>query len=137
MPTTCLRLTPQRNIILEELRGTRSHPTADEVYDMVRRRLPHISLGTIYRNLDYLHAQGLIRKLDKIGSQMRFDASMDPHLHICCMECGKVGDLPEDAASVSVRQEAMLDAEKTFQITGHWLEFHGVCSDCRTKGKIG
>ena len=130
MPTSSLRLTPQRKIILEELRGTRAHPTADEVYDMVRKRLPHVSLGTIYRNLEFLHSQGLIRKLDKIGSQMRFDAFVDPHLHVCCVKCGKVGDLPMDAASVVMRPNLALEAGAAFRITGHWLELYGVCADC-------
>ena len=127
--TPSTRLTPQRKVILEELRCTRSHPTADEVYDMVRKRLPHVSLGTIYRNLDFLHSQGLIRKLDKIGSQMRFDAFVEPHLHVSCVECGKVGDLPQDTATVIMRQEGLED--NAFQVTGHWLELYGVCSDCQ------
>lgn len=130
MPMPNPRLTTQRKIILEELRETRTHPTADEVYALVRKRLPHVSLGTIYRNLEFLHSQGLIRKLDKIGSQMRFDAFVDPHLHVCCVECGKVGDLPGDAALVTLRQDAALEAECAFRITGHWLEFTGVCEDC-------
>ena len=130
MPTSHPRLTPQRKIILEELRGTRAHPTADEVYDLVRKRLPHVSLGTIYRNLEFLHSQGLIRKLDKIGSQMRFDAFVGPHLHVYCVECGKVGDLPPDAASVIMRRDPALEAESAFRITGHWLELYGVCADC-------
>jgi len=137
MPTPSPRLTPQRKIILEVLRGTRSHPTADEVYDMVRERLPNVSLGTIYRNLDFLHSQGIIRKLDKLGSQMRFDACIDPHLHVCCIECGKVGDLPADAASVSLRRDAGMDTQCAFRITGHWLELYGICADCLTEHTSG
>ncbi|SMP48925.1 Fur family transcriptional regulator [Desulfonatronum lacustre] len=137
MPKSNPRLTPQRRIILEELRGTRTHPTADEVYDLVRKRLSHVSLGTIYRNLEFLHSQGLIRKLDKIGSQMRFDAFVDPHLHVCCVECGKVGDLPSDAASVVMRRDPALEAESEFRITGHWLELYGICADCMTARENG
>lgn len=122
------RLTPQRKVILEELRNTRTHPTADEVYDMVRKRLPHVSLGTIYRNLDFLHTQGLVRKLDKVGSQMRFDAFTDPHLHATCMQCGKVSDLPAEAASVVLR----VPKESTFDVQGHWLELFGLCPDCKS-----
>jgi Fe2+ or Zn2+ uptake regulation protein len=131
MPASAPRLTPQRKVILEELRNTRSHPTADEVYDLVRKRLPHVSLGTIYRNLDFLSSQGLIRKLDKVGSQMRFDAFIDPHLHVSCVGCGKVADLPQDAASVVVR----IKDQTAFEITGHWLELYGVCPDCKKEKK--
>jgi Fur family transcriptional regulator, ferric uptake regulator len=134
MPAPTPRLTTQRKVILEELRNTRTHPTADEVYDLVRKRLPHVSLGTIYRNLDFLFSQGLIRKLDKVGSQMRFDAFVDPHLHVSCVACGKVADLPRDTASVVLR----IKDQTTFQITGHWLELYGLCPDChsaKTKGE--
>jgi Fur family ferric uptake transcriptional regulator len=116
-------------VILEELRGTRSHPTADEVYDLVRKRLPHVSLGTIYRNLDFLHSQGLVRKLDKSGSQMRFDAFTDLHLHITCVECGKVADLPAEAASVVLR----VPEEIQFDVQGHWLELYGLCPTCKAE----
>lgn len=51
------RMTRQRAVILEELRKTATHPTADELYSIVRRRLPRISLGTVYRNLDFLGRQ--------------------------------------------------------------------------------
>ena len=133
MPHNRVRLTPQRRIILDELRNTRCHPTADEVYDLVRKRLPHVSLGTIYRNLDFLHSQGLILKLDKVGTQMRFDAFIDPHLHISCVKCGKVADLPRNAATVVLQTEALAGSGAGFEVTGHWLELYGICADCETK----
>lgn len=125
------RLTPQRKVILEELRKTRTHPTADEVYAMVRKRLPHVSLGTIYRNLDFLHSQGLVRKLDKIGPQMRFDAFTDPHLHLSCVQCGKIADLPEDMASVVLR----VPEESPYEVQGHWIEFFGLCPECKNRNR--
>ncbi|HKI82610.1 MAG TPA: transcriptional repressor, partial [Pseudodesulfovibrio sp.] len=57
------RLSKQRKVILEELRKVKSHPTADEVYDMVRKIIPRISLGTVYRNLEFLSSKGLVLKL--------------------------------------------------------------------------
>ena len=63
-----LRMTQQRQVILEELRLCRSHPTADELYSRVRRRLPRISLGTVYRNLETLAERGLIRKMEVGGT---------------------------------------------------------------------
>lgn len=127
MSTPSHRLTPQRKVILEELRSTSTHPTADEVYDLVRKRLPHVSLGTIYRNLDFLHSQGLVRKLDKVGPQMRFDAFTDPHLHVGCVRCGRVSDLPAEAATVVLK----VPGDTQFEVQGHWLEFFGLCPDCR------
>ena len=69
------RMTHQRRIILEELRNTRSHPTADEVYEIVRKRIPKISLGTVYRNLELLSESGVIQKLEIGGTQKRFDGT--------------------------------------------------------------
>jgi Fur family ferric uptake transcriptional regulator len=78
------RRTPQREILLEELAKTNSHPTACELYDIVRRRLPRIGLGTVYRNLELMAESGMIVKLEVGGVQKRFDADTTPHYHIRC-----------------------------------------------------
>ena len=91
--TPDMRLTTQRQIILEELGKVTSHPTANEVYDMVRKRLPRIGLGTVYRNLELMADNGIILKLEVGGTQKRFDATVDPHYHIRCLSCGKVNDI--------------------------------------------
>ena len=77
--TNMQRMTDQRRVILEELRATKSHPTADELYRDVRRRLPKISLGTVYRNLDILNKAGMINKLDFGSGQSRYDADLSNH----------------------------------------------------------
>ena len=68
-------------IILETIKMTDSHPTADEIYERVRKRLPRISMGTIYRNLDVLASCGLIKRLDPGRTQMRFDGNTQEHYH--------------------------------------------------------
>jgi Fe2+ or Zn2+ uptake regulation protein len=88
-----IRLTPQRQVILEELAKVKTHPTANEVYDMVRKRLPRIGLGTVYRNLELMADNGMILKLEVGGSQKRFDATTNLHYHIRCTCCGKVDDM--------------------------------------------
>ena len=124
------RNTTQRMVILEELRGTNSHPTAGELYQMVRRRLPKISLGTVYRNLDVLAEAGKIQKLDLGGGQARFDARNDAHDHVRCVRCGRVDDVPGPSADLG--NEQMANAAG-YEILGHRLEFVGVCPQCRTK----
>ena len=74
-----LRMTQQRQVILEELRNVNTHPSADEIYEMVRKRLPRISLGTVYRNLEILCASGEIQKLEAGGSIKRFDGNPRNH----------------------------------------------------------
>lgn len=125
-----MRLTPQRQIILEELGRVTSHPTANELYDLVKKRLPRIGLGTVYRNLELLAKNGVILKLGVGGTQKRFDATTDHHYHIRCLECGRVDDLAVPVQD-DLNQRA---AEATnYQILGHHIEFAGYCGECRTK----
>ncbi|MDR0477247.1 MAG: transcriptional repressor [Desulfobulbaceae bacterium] len=125
-----MRLTTQRQIILEELTKASSHPTASEVYDMVRKRLPRIGLGTIYRNLELMAESGMIQKLETGGTQKRFDATIGPHYHIRCAACGDLRD-------VHITLPPQLDtlaAEATgYHITGHNIEFSGYCQNCLEK----
>jgi Fur family ferric uptake transcriptional regulator len=122
-----LRMTEQRKVILEELGKVKTHPTADEVYEMVRRRLPHISLGTVYRSLDVMSESGVIRKLD-LGPQMRFDADLSEHYHVRCVHCGRVSDLfIEPVAGLDELAKKATD----YDIIGFHLEFIGVCPKCR------
>ncbi len=123
-----IRMTNQRRIILEELKKVTSHPTADEVYRMVRERLPKISLGTIYRNLDILSESGLIQKLEIGGSQKRFDAKLEDHYHIRCTKCGAIGDIPKRPVP---GLEDVFSGALDYEITGHRIELIGICPDCR------
>ena len=122
-----MRLTTQRQIILEELAKVTSHPTANEVYDMVRRRLPRIGLGTVYRNLELLAESGVILKLEVGGTQKRFDATVIPHYHIRCTRCGKVDDI--DIPVQDHINQAAMKASK-YKVLGHHIEFSGVCHNC-------
>jgi len=125
-----LKLTKQRQIILEELQKVRSHPSANEVYALVRRRLPRISLATVYRNLELLAATGLIRKLALAGSQNRFDGTIDNHYHIRCLRCDRVDDVL--CSPLPLVEEASITLNG-YQLVGHRLEFFGVCPRCQGK----
>ncbi|MDP8238780.1 MAG: transcriptional repressor [Candidatus Hatepunaea meridiana] len=125
-------MTKQRKVILEELHKVTSHPTADMVYEMVRKRLPHISLGTVYRNLEDLADQGEIRKLSIDGTRMRFDGNPEEHTHIRCIVCGRVDDI-HFAPTVSMQDSI---SDNGYKILGHKLEFYGKCSECRKKDEI-
>ena len=120
------RLTKQRKIILEELSNMTSHPTADELYQIVRQRMPNISLGTVYRNLDFLAEQGQIAKIEYSGSQMRFDAFLDFHQHVRCVKCGAVGDVFNGVKPPKI---ANMDVPG-FTVTGARVEYDGICNQC-------
>lgn len=122
-----LRITKQRQLILEELKKVVSHPTADEIYQMVRERMPRVSLGTVYRNLETLSDRGVILKLELAGTQRRYDATTANHYHIRCNKCGCVEDLSMKCFD---NLEGEARGATAFAVTGHRLEFDGVCPRC-------
>lgn len=126
--TPMIRLTTQRQVILEELSKVKTHPTASELYDMVRKRLPRIGLGTVYRNLELMAESGIILKIEVGGTQKRFDATTDNHYHIRCSSCGRVDDI-----DVPVIEELAVQAatSSSYLILGHHVEFTGICSACQ------
>lgn len=89
------RNTRQRTVILDILRQTRSHPTAEAIYREARKMLPNISLGTVYRNLNFLRDQGAVKEIRACnGSGSRFEAMIPPHAHFHCDRCDAVLDIP-------------------------------------------
>ena len=121
------RMTRQREVILEEIRRAKLHPSADEVYEMVRKRLPRISLGTVYRNLDILSELGEIQKLELGGDIKRFDWDTKKHYHVRCLQCGRVDNAP----IAPLREiEDELYGTTVYTIIGHRLEFEGLCPRC-------
>jgi Fur family ferric uptake transcriptional regulator len=125
-----LRMTRQREVILEELRKVNTHPSADEVYEMVRKRLPRISLGTVYRNLEILSESGDIQKLEPGCTLKRFDGNPSKHWHIRCIRCDRIADVPiVPGFEIDLKQANATD----FKVIGHRLEFLGVCPQCLAK----
>ena len=122
-----LRTTQQRIVILEELRSKNDHPSADELYERVRKKLPRISLGTVYRNLEVLSQLGEIQKLTLSGSLKRYDGIPDKHYHIRCINCDRVDDAP--IAPLNQIEDELYQAT-VFEIIGHNLEFTGLCPAC-------
>jgi len=125
-----MRMTRQRKIILEELQNQKMHPSADEIYQMVRRRMPRISLGTVYRNLEVLVNMGEIQKLNLSGALKRYDWDTNRHYHIRCVRCDRVDDAP--IAPLNQLEDELYEAT-VFEIIGHNLEFTGLCPKCSEK----
>ena len=124
--TKGVRLSKQREAILAELCKVKTHPTADEVYDMVRKIMPRISLGTVYRNLDFLSSQGIVLRLGGAGTQKRFDGNPAPHPHLRCMECGRVDDV-----HVPLNLPELPDDQRMGYVSLRCdVEFVGVCPMC-------
>ena len=122
------RMTRQRQAIMEMLAKTDEHPTAEMVYEAVRKQLPEISLGTVYRNLDCLTAQGIIKKLQRVGCEDRYDYMRVPHNHAVCTVCGKVFDFvyPLDADAL----QAAVGGAEAFRLSDADFSVTGVCGEC-------
>jgi len=125
-----LRMTHQREVILDELGKCKNHPTADSLYERVKKRLPRISLATVYRNLEILSEAGMIKKLEISGRQKRFDWDLEQHDHIYCIQCHRVDNIDLDSD-----QKLTLPPghEKGYKIAGCRIEFYGVCPACQKK----
>ena len=121
------RQSKQRNRILEVLRSTESHPTADWLYNQLKSEFPKLSLGTVYRNLSTLEEQGLVKKIHFGSTFDRFEANTNPHYHLICEECGKIMDF-----ELPIYDDINKQAKKktSFNIHHHKLEFFGVCENC-------
>ncbi len=123
-----LRMTRQRRVILEEIRKLDCHPTADEVYEAVRKRLPRISMSTIYRDLEALCDWGKIQVLEVGCSKKHFDADTKDHYHVRCARCGRVENLP--VQPFSYLERAFRDL-CDYEVIGHRLELLGLCPACQ------
>lgn len=126
-PSAARRSTRQRRLVYEAVMATDAHPTAEWVYEAVRRAAPRISLGTVYRNLQVLVEEGRLRSFTRNG-RIRYDGDVSPHDHFACDGCGLLLDIPRAGGVLSA--ERRLKA-RGFAVTGRTLEFHGLCRSCR------
>ena len=122
------RGTKQRAAILKILSNTRSHPTADQIYDTVRQQIPNISKGTVYRNLQVLREDGAISELNLNGNLSRYEEKQDKHYHFRCQQCGRVFDLDEP---VNTEIDKKVAERTGFMVSSHQTEFRGLCKDCQ------
>jgi Fur family transcriptional regulator, ferric uptake regulator len=122
------RNTRQRKIILEELRKLSTHPTATALYAIVRRRMPKISLGTVYRNLEFLNRMQMIRKLDFGSEEARYDGNLSDHDHLRCILCMRIDDLPGPPLALSGEKQEDWNG---YEVLGRRLEYFGICPQCR------
>ena len=126
-----LKVTPQRVAVYNMLAGTDSHPTPEKIYSVIRHQLPSISLGTVYKILDFLNEKGLLRKVSTSKQAARYDACTDIHHHALCLDCGKVLDIDDDILPHNLYP---IPAPEGF--TAHQIEVlvSGTCLDCRNGG---
>ena len=118
----------QREAIHELVRESRSHPTAEEIFARLKHQYPRLSIGTVYRNLHILAAQGELLELQFGTGSDRFDGRLEPHYHLVCRRCGDIVDVEMDVHPELVA-EARASA-RDFQVESHTVAFYGLCRNC-------
>jgi len=124
------RNSKQKEAILRCLKDTKSHPNAAWIYEEVRKEIPNISLGTVYRNLRLMSHMGEIQEMDLAGEHSRFDGNAENHYHFRCVNCDRIFDIDEP---IDGDIDERVSRSTGFEVMSHRLEFRGLCSDCRRK----
>lgn len=126
-----LNFSKKRDAVLEVVRSTKTHPTAEWIYNQLKTDYPNFSLGTVYRNLALFKEQGLVVSVANVNGQERFDADISCHAHFVCTDCGSIIDVDclEDNKSFDDRISKLYNC----QVERHSLCFYGTCQSCREK----
>ena len=123
-----MKYSRQRELILETLRHAHTHPTAEQLFVQLKKQMPSISLGTVYRNLNLLAEIGMIRRVESAGStSIRYDGRNDEHCHLVCSSCGKIMDIDLEFFN---GVDARLQQETGFMVAEHGIVLKGVCKEC-------
>ena len=123
-----MKYSRQRNLVLNTVLWSNEHPTAEVIYEVCRKEIPNISLGTVYRNLNQLVEFGMIKKINMPDESDRFDKTLEKHNHMYCEKCKQLFDIPL-ANLEKINQ--VIEKEMGFQILSHDVVFKGICKNCR------
>ena len=123
------RITPQRIAIVDYILNTEAHPSAEQIHKIVQKKYPMVSLSTVYKTLDLLREKKLVNEID-VDGESRFDAHVDEHINLVCMNCGKIEDVDESALKDIETRAAK---KSKYRILKSSFELHGYCSNCKSK----
>lgn len=124
------KLTPQRIAILKFLEGNTNHPTAEDIFNEIKKKYPTVSFATVYNTVQALRDRGELLEITIDPERKHFDPNPSAHHHIMCTDCGKIGDVFFDySKSLGLPEEVT----REFAVTGNHIDFYGICSSCRAK----
>ncbi|CUH97556.1 hypothetical protein P22_3687 [Propionispora sp. 2/2-37] len=133
--TTLLRnkgfkVTPQRLAIYNVLVNTKTHPSAEMIFNELQPVYPTMSLATVYKTVEILRELGMVQMLNVGEDSFRYDAIVETHPHICCTACGRVDDLEGIDSAEFVKS---VEAATPYELTGQQFYFYGICPECQKK----
>lgn len=129
------RLTPQRIAIYNYLVDSRAHPTANQVYDELKKEFPSLSLATVYNTLEMFTKIGFVNELGSIGDgKIHYDANSEPHVNIACVSCHQILDIPSEHVAQLMSE---ITQAKGYNILGSRIMVYGICSVCQENQKPG
>jgi len=123
-----MRYSKQSEEVLNTVLNSNNHPDAKEIYELVKLKIPNVSLGTVYRNLNTLAKEGLIRKIELDDGNDRFDKTLCQHNHLKCTKCGKVIDI---APKLDQKEIKEIERKTGFKITDSSFNINGICEKCK------
>jgi Fur family peroxide stress response transcriptional regulator len=121
------KATPQRIAICRIALNSRAHPSAQQVYDEVKKIHPTVSLATVYKTLELLRDLELVQEINFPKGQARFDSYMNPHINLICLKCGKITDLDDMTIGEITRK---VEAATKFKPSGQRMDVYGICQTC-------
>jgi Fur family peroxide stress response transcriptional regulator len=127
-----VRVTRQRAAIYAALAETTSHPSAEDLYRMVKPQQPMMSRNTVYYTLGVLRNAGLVREVNVGHDMARYDGNVSMHHHLICLGCGRILDVMDDDLN---RLRLSSGQARGFDVLGHRVEFHGYCASCQQAGR--
>lgn len=123
-----MKYSRQREMVLKAVQDNVLHPTADCIYEVLKKELPSISLATVYRNLHQLAENKMIKEIVGLDGSVRYDHCTHPHYHFICTKCNKVYDVPSDIAPGLVD---LVSAKTGLEVESYDISFKGICPECK------
>lgn len=120
----------KREAIYQAICSTKSHPTADWIYQSLKPVYPDLSLGTVYRNISRFKEEGSVISVGVVNGQERLDGNVSPHAHFICKVCGRVVDVASDNVAEDKNLDQGISKKYHCVVDFHDLVFHGTCSNC-------
>lgn len=127
-----LKITPQRIAIVNYVLRADTHPSAEEIHKVIKKKYPMVSLATIYKTLDLLQKMSLIQELGFANGSARYDLNVGRHINVVCMQCGRIDDINDEQQSLSEIESKVAEKSK-YKIFSRRFELYGYCNDCNSR----